>query len=162
MQAAIRGFRESLFLVDFLLSVVLAHSTMHKLFVLYWAIHLYSNCMNWITSVEFDWNRNAVAITPNAGFPLKPPRRDSMAEVSHFSCALRRLTETSRAMNDKNTERAPKQITESNSCFQKTAQTPAVSGIFLSGKTYQWDKKSPPCCCGLKTAVIWEKGEKET
>lgn len=142
VQAAIGGFREPLFLVDFLvLTVVLTHSTTHKLLVLYWVIHPYGNCMKLIISVEFDWNCNAVAITPrweNAGLPLKLPRRSvSMAEVSHFSCVLPCLTETPLTMNDKNTEQAPKHITEWNSYFQKTAQPPTLSGIFLSGKTHQ-------------------------
>jgi len=167
VQAAIGGFGESLFLGDFLgLSVVLAHSPTHNLLVPYWAIHLYGNCINLLTSVEFESNCNAGAITPrwqNAGLPLKLPRRSaSMAEVTHFSCVLLCLTKTSSTMNGENTEQAPKQITLRNSCFQKTAQPPTISGIFLSGKKIPANQKSTLCCCGLKTAVVWEKGKKET
>ena len=149
VQAAIGGFRESLFLVDFLvLSVVLAHSTMHKLLVLYWVIHLYGNCINLITSVDFDWNRNAVVITPrrqHAGLPLKLPRRSvSMAEVSHFHSVI---------------------------CFG--ACSVFLSFIVLEASNYHLrniplrkniptKQKSPSCCHDLKTAVIWEKGKKET
>lgn len=88
-----------------------------------------------------------------------------MAEVGQFICILLCLTETSCTMNDKNTKQAPKQITEWNSVifqkfFRKKAQPQTISGIIPLRTDIPTKQKSPSCCCGLKTAIIWEKGKK--